>query len=318
MVADIVGSSLILQQDRPPGFDLYDTFKSILLPVLEKGGGFDIEFTGDDVSAIFRDCYSAVKTGFAVHKVLADWNSTLEGPSLSVRIGIHAGKHDDGAHQRNLPLVIASRLQSLGRADALCVTAPVIDEIKPVSPVYVQNAGMHSLGFSTSAPVFFVFDEKPRFLAYQQLLLGRIRHQYGDAVKLVLAAPVLLLFALLSATLFDVSNESRVQNVEVAAMNHFNAEKHGLEITSTSNLLREGLDAMPNINVVAANGKSTTDIRLVYSFQQLSGKVRFTWGIIQQHDREQVSGGDITGERENFANLQRQLVQAIISRLKEK
>lgn len=317
MVADIVGSSLILQQDRYSSFDLYGTFQSIMLPVIEAGGGFDIEFTGDDVSANFPDCQSAVKTGFAIHKSLASWNSSIQGPMLAVRIGIHTGVQGDETHQRNLPLVIASRLQSLGRTDALCVTASVIDNISPLSTFHVQRLGEQSLGHTFIAPVFYLLDEKPKFLTTQRLLFEGLRHQYADAAKLAIAAPAIMFLLIVAAVFFVVSAENRMQSIEVAEIKNFNAESHANELSSTGTLLRRALDSVPGINVVTGSEMLKADMRLVCSFQQLAGEVRLTWGIFEQDDRVQVTGGDITGKREDLPALQRQLAQSIISHLKE-
>lgn len=317
MVADIIGSSLILQQDRCPDFDLYGTFQSILLPVIERGGGVDIEFTGDDVTAIFWDCQSAVNTGFEIHKALNNWNSSLKGPALTVRVGIHAGKAGDDAIQQNLPLVVASRLQSLGRSDVLCVTASVIDEIDPASSLHVHYFGEHSLGLASITQVFYLLDEKPRFLVSQQLLFERLRNQYAGTVKRTIAVPAFLILILVAATFFVLSTETRIKNIEIAEVKNFSAEMYEIEISSIQTLFRTSLDAVPGVNVITGGGTSKTDFKLVSSFQQVAGNVRITWGVLQQDDRIQTKGGDITGKMENLANLQRQLVQNIISHLRE-
>ena len=317
MVADIIGSSLILQQDRCPDFDLYGTFQSILLPVIERGGGVDIEFTGDDVTAIFWDCQSAVNTGFAIHKALNNWNSSLKGPALTVRVGIHAGKAGDDATQQNLPLVVASRLQSLGRSEVLCVTASVIDEIDPVSSVHVRYSGEYSLGLASITQVFYLFDEKPKFLVSQRLLFERLRTQYAETVKRTIAVPAFLIFLLVAATFFVRSAETRIKNIEIAEVKNFSAEMHEIEISSIRTLFRTSLAAVPGINVITDSATSKTDLKLVSSFQLVAGNVRITWGVLQQDDRIQTKGGDITGKVENLAKLQRQLVQNIISHLGE-
>ena len=317
MVADIVGSSLILQQDRFFGFDLYGTFQSIMLPVIETGGGFDVEFTGDDVSAKFPDPQSAVKTGLAIHKTLASWNSSRLGPALAVRIGIHASTKSDETHQRILPLVIASRLQTLGRADALCVTPSVIDHIDPVSSVHLHYLGEHPLCHNFITPLYYLLDERPTFPAAQRLLFERLRHQYKAVAKFAIAAPAIVLFILVAAMFFVDSTENRMQNIEIVEIKNFDAENHADELNRIRTLLSTSLAAVPGMNVVGDSEVLNVDIQLVCSFQQRAGKIRLTWGIFEQDDRVQVTGGDITGKTENLAHLQRQLVHTVISHLKE-
>ena len=317
MVADIIGSSLIMQQDRHSDIDLYGTFQSILHTVIEKGGGFDIEFTGDDVSAGFPDSRSAVKTGFAIHQALDSWNSSVKGPVLAVRIGIHSGTPEDNARQRKLPLVVASRLQSLGSANALCVTGSVVDEIDPASSINVNYSGVYPLGLAPVSPVFYLLDGQSKFLASQRPMFELLRNKYTDTVKLAFTVPVLLSFIAVAAIYIFVSLETRIKNIEIAEVTNFNDDIHEQEIRSISTVLRKSLDAMPGINVVSSSGEPKSDFQLVCSYQQVAGKLRLTWGVLHHDGRVQITGGEITGKIENLASLQKQLVQNIISHLRK-
>lgn len=317
MVADIVGSSLIMQEDRYRDFDLHGTFQSLLQPVIEQGGGLDIEFTGDDVSARFRSYQSAVKAGFALHKALSDWNLAHRGPALTARIGIYAGDVSnvvDAERQQHLSLLAADRLQSLGRADALCVSTLVIDEVKPVFSAYVHSLEAHDLGVNQgAAPVYYFFATKPGFFTRQQLRYNCLNNQF--AKKIQRSFSLLLIFILMVAIFFFAIVENNSKIIEIAEIQNFSAESHESEIRSISRLLTNALNAAPGIALFPSSDTSHIDFRLVCSFQHVAGQVRLTWAILRQHDNEQVMGGDVTGKTEDMAKLEKQLVQIILYQL---
>lgn len=317
MVADIVGSSLIMQEDRYRDFDLHGTFQSLLQPVIEQGGGHDIEFTGDDVSARFRSYQSAVKTGFALHEALSEWNISHRGPALTARVGIYADNVSnlvDAERQQHLSLLVADRLQSLGRADALCVSTLGIDEVKPVFSAYVHSLGAHDLGVNQgTAPVYYYFANKPDFFTRQQLRYNCLNYQ--SVKKIQRSFSLLLIFILMVAIFFFTSVENNSKIIEIAEIQNFSAESHEAEISSISRLLTNGLNAAPGIALFPSSDSSHIDFRLVCSFQHVAGQVRLAWAILRQHDNEQIMGGDVTGKTEDMAKLEKQLVQIILYRL---
>ena len=332
MVADIIGSSLIMQQDQRKGIDLYETFQSLLVPLIEKNDGFAIEFTGDAVSASFSNLMSAIVAGFAIQDALEAWNFSATGPGLYARIGIYSTKYGNNEHQQQLSLAAATCLQSLGRADALCVSACMIGEINMDFPVFSYSRGKYDLGFlSEPAAVFYLYQERPGFLRRQELRLGHLNAAYCSQIKKVITSPAMAVpFVLVLAVLLFYSMKQSpyiiARDIEISETRDFTEGKFDREISNLNRLLKEEISSLAGISVLRSGQGSMLEtrlptdpaIRLVSSFQYNSDHVRLTWSVFQKDDSVQGSGGVVTGSIENLAVIERQFVQNILSELDSK
>ncbi|HEC27675.1 MAG TPA: adenylate/guanylate cyclase domain-containing protein [Gammaproteobacteria bacterium] len=332
MVADIVGSSLIMQKDQRKGVDLYETFQSILVPIIEKAVGFGIEFTGDAISASFRTCKSAVKAGFAIQEALDAWNLSSEGPGITARIGIHSSsKQGEKESQQQLSLAAATSLQSLGRADALCVSKTIIDEITPDFPVYAYPLGRHDLGFlSDTVPVFYLYEEKQAFLRRQGFLLEYLKTEYLDNLNVTIISPVVEIPLLVVATilfLMFASSKPEIEPryIEVTEIRDFSSGGFDKELSDMASRIQTSVNSIAGVYLLHIKGTSKPDtnagkkydsnsaFRLVFSFQQNAERVRLTWGIFERNGKVQVSGGVVTGSINKFAELERQVTENILA-----
>jgi len=330
MVADIVGSSLIMQEDQRKGIDLYETFQSILVPIIEKAVGFGIEFTGDAISASFRTCKSAVKAGFAIQEALDAWNLSSEGPGLTARIGIHSSKQGEEKSQQQLSLAAATCLQSLGRADALCVSRSIIDEISLDFPVYAYPLGRHDLGFlPDTVPVFYLYEEKQAFLRRQEFLLEYLKTEYLDSLKTAIISPVVEIPLLVVATILflmfaSIKPEIEARYIEVTEIRDFSSGGFDKELSDMSRRIQMSVNSIAGVHLLLKNAKNTdldaakkidsnSVFRLVFSFQKSADRVRLTWGIFQQNGKVQASGGVVTGSINKLAELERQITENILA-----
>ena len=330
MVADIVGSSLIMQDDQRKGYDLYDTFQSILVPIIEKAVGFGIEFTGDAVSASFRTCKSAVKTGFAIQQALDAWNRSSEGPDLTARIGIHSSIQGEEESQQQLSLAAATCLQSLGRADALCVSRNIIDEISPNFPVYAYPLGRHDLGFlPDTVSVFYLYEEKQAFLRRQGFLLEYLKTEYLDSMRSALISPVVEIPLLMVATILflsfaSINTVTNPRYIEVTEIKNLTSGGYDKELSDMTSRIQASVNSIAGVHLIRGETVSksglildketvsTTAFRLEVSFQKNTGQARLTWGIFLLNRKAQVSGGVITGSISNLAELERQITENIL------
>lgn len=332
MVADIIGSSLIMQEDQRKGIDLYETFQSILVPIIEKAVGFGIEFTGDAISASFRTCKSAVKTGFAIQEALDAWNLSSEGPGITARIGIYSSKQGEEESQQQLSLAAATCLQSLGRADALCVSKNIIDEITPDFPVYAYPLGRHDLGFlPDTVPVFYLYEEKQAFLRRQGFLLEYLKTEYLDSINATIISPVVEIPLLVVATILflifaSIKPEIETRYIEVTEIRDFSSGGFDKELSGMARRIQTSVNSIAGAHILHLKGASKPDtnadkkydsnsaFRLVFSFQQNAERVRLTWGIFEQNGKVQASGGVVTGSINNLAELERQITENILAR----
>ncbi|MFW2438520.1 MAG: hypothetical protein ACN4GR_04030 [Arenicellales bacterium] len=332
MVADIVGSSLIMQEDQRKGIDLYETFQSILVPLIEKKDGFAIEFTGDAVSACFSNFMSAIATGFAIQNALEARNLPAAGPGLNARIGIYSSQYGNNEYQQQLSLAAATCLQSLGRADALCVSACMINEINMGFPVFSYSRGKYDLGFlSEPAAVFYLYQERPGFLSRQKLRLGHLNAACCSQIKKVITSPAMAVPSLLvlAVLLFYSMKEDPytvVRDIEISETRDFTEGKFDREISKLNRVLKEEISSLAGISVLRPGQGSMLEtrlqahpaIRLVSSFQHNSDRVRLTWAVLQQDGSVQSSGGVVTGRLENLLVIESQFIQNILSELDSK
>ncbi|NOY16868.1 MAG: hypothetical protein GXP23_08055 [Gammaproteobacteria bacterium] len=331
MVADIVGSSLIMQEDQRKGIELYEAFQSILVPIIEKAPGFGIEFTGDAISASFRTCNAAVKTGFAIQEALEAWNLSSKGPGITVRIGIHACKQGEEKSQQQLSLAAATCLQSLGRADALCVSRNIIDEVPPDFPVYAYSLGRRDLGFlPDTVPVFYLYEEKQPFLRRQGFFLEHLKAEYLDSIKAVIVSPVVEIPLLVMGTILflmfaSTKPEIETRYIEVTEIRDFSNGGFDKELRDMTRRIQTSINSMAGVHPLHARGVSNPDLnadkkydsssvfRLVFSFQKNADRVRLTWGVFRQNGEVQASGGVVTGSIISLAELEGQIIENILA-----
>ena len=318
LAADLIGSSLIMQQDQFRDLDLFSLFRNLLVPEITKYGGQGVEFTGDEVTARCPESHSATRAGFAIHRALTTYNSSLSGPKLAVRIGIYSDSPaaEDSRHEF-LPRSYASFLQSIGRPDVLCISSAVQSEIKPGSASYAQLLAAHEAGFiPANDSVFYLFASRPGVWVRLRLQIGLMKRQAYEHVKLSGLTIALFTIAIASAAYLSSStHEMRVKHLELMPVIDFSADNHHAEISRFNGLLREGLSGVPGIKISRDNESMNSDLRLVCSFQQIANRLRLNWGLYQIHDGVQTAGGVLTGKLNNSRGLEEQLLQNVIAHL---
>lgn len=318
LAADMIGSSLIMQQDQFRDFDLFSVFRNLLVPEITTYGGQGVEFTGDEVSARFPDSLSATRAGFAIHRALTTYNSSLNGPKLAVRIGIYSdGPVAEGSRHEFPPRSCASFLQSIGRPDVLCISSAVQSEIKPGSANYAQILAAHESGYiPANDSVFYLFANRPGVWGRFRLQIGLMKRQAYEHVKLPGLTIALFTIAIASAAfLLSVTHEKKVMYLELEPVIDFSADNHHAEISRFNGLLREGLSGVPGIKISRGSQSASSDLRLVCSFQQIANRLRLNWGLYQIHDGVQTAGGVLTGKLNNSRGLEEQLLRNVITRL---
>jgi len=331
LVADIVGSSLIMQQDQRRESDLYETFQSILVPIIEKAVGFGIEFTGDAISASFRSCKSAVTTGFEIQKALEAWNFSSAGAGITARIGIHSSKLGEDESLQQLSLATATCLQSLGRADALCVCRDIIDNISPDTPVHAYPMGRHDLGFlADTVPVFYLFEEKQAFLRRQGFLLEYLKTEYLEKIRTSVISPAVEIPLLVTATLLflvfislkPVADPQVIDITEVRSLSNGVFSRELSDMARRIQVSVNSMDDIPRLHSVddlefdLPTGKendSNSASRLVLSLQKNKDQLRLTWGVFQQAGAVQISGGVVTGNINKLTEIERQVTEDVLA-----
>ena len=125
MFTDMVGYTALLQQDEPRARRDRNRQKAVLERHIQRHGGRILQFYGDGALSVFDSAIEAVASAVAIQRELS------EEPPVALRVGIHTGDivyDEEGVFGDGVN--VASRIQSLGTAGSVLVSAKVYDEIK--------------------------------------------------------------------------------------------------------------------------------------------------------------------------------------------
>ncbi|HEX5653322.1 MAG TPA: adenylate/guanylate cyclase domain-containing protein, partial [Chitinophagaceae bacterium] len=125
MFTDIVGYTAFMQQDEEKALDIIKHYNATLDKYVSQFNGRVSNFYGDGSLCIFSSATDAVNASLCVQKELGT------EPVVPLRIGIHIGEvfFEDGKALGD-GVNVASRVQSLGQANTIFISAEVYDKIK--------------------------------------------------------------------------------------------------------------------------------------------------------------------------------------------
>ncbi|MCX6151977.1 MAG: tetratricopeptide repeat protein [Ignavibacteriales bacterium] len=125
MFTDIVGYTLLMQENEKSAKELRDRHRRVLEKCVLLHKGSILQYYGDGTLTIFGSVIEAVKCAISIQKELQ------KEPKIPLRIGIHAGDivyDDDGVYGDGVN--IASRIQSLSVPGGILISDKVNDEIR--------------------------------------------------------------------------------------------------------------------------------------------------------------------------------------------
>ena len=147
MFTDIVGYTKLMQQSEDSALQVRKRHREVFEPITLKYDGEILQYYGDGTLSIFASTVSAVKCACELQKQF------LTKPKIPVRIGIHSGDiivSDTEVIGDSVNL--AARVESLGVAGSVLISAKVAEEIKNQEDLSVIHLGRFHLKN----------DEKPR------------------------------------------------------------------------------------------------------------------------------------------------------------
>ena len=125
MFTDVVGYTALMQRDEEAARIVRRRHRQVLEAAVSRHGGDLLQYMGDGSLTTFPSVVDAVRAAIEVQRGLR------QDPVVPLRIGIHQGdiSYDtQGAYGDSVN--IASRIQSLGTAGSILVSAKAYDEIK--------------------------------------------------------------------------------------------------------------------------------------------------------------------------------------------
>ena len=136
MFTDIVGYTKLMQKSESTAMLIRQRHRDIFETTTRNFGGQIIQYYGDGTLSIFKSTVTAVKCGVELQKQF------LEQPVVPLRIGIHTG--DIILKEADIigdSVNVAARIESLGVAGSVLVSAKVAGEIKNHEDLPVKHLG---------------------------------------------------------------------------------------------------------------------------------------------------------------------------------
>ncbi len=156
MFTDVVGYTTLMQQDEESARIARRRHREELEAAVEAHGGDLLQYLGDGSLTVFPNVVDAVQAAIEVQKGLR------EDPAVPLRIGIHQGDiayDTQGAYGDSLN--IAARIQSLGTAGSILISAKAYDEIKNQPDIATTSLGEFELkNVDHSLEVFGIVSEE--------------------------------------------------------------------------------------------------------------------------------------------------------------
>ena len=316
LATDIIGYSILTQNDQRKAIDLLETYQSILIPLIEKEGGAAIVCTGDAITASFTSTLSAIRAGFAIQNALKDWSQSTPASKLTTRIGIHTCSCDNNGYLQQLSQTMATSLEQLGCAKALCVSMEVIERIRHEMSFHDYPLGPQVLEYlPVPVRIFYLYEEKPGFLTRHTLQLKYLKNEYVDRFlnRYTLTASMASIL-LVSVLIFNTA-ASETRYIEFEEIKNFSEDNYKSEVDELLRQLKFRFDHMPGPKLSNDKSKQQSDMKLVCSFQQIRNNAQLSWAVYEQDGEIQTAGGVVSADIDDIDDLEELLVQDIITEI---
>ncbi|MDA2937617.1 response regulator, partial [Acidobacteria bacterium AH-259-A15] len=132
MFTDIVGYSVLAQEDEMLALELLGEHQRLLRPIFAKHGGREVKTMGDSFLVEFASVFEAVRCAISIQKTLAEHNAPIPTERrIQIRIGLHVGDvilQDNDVFGNGVN--IASRIESLAHPGGICVSEDVARQVR--------------------------------------------------------------------------------------------------------------------------------------------------------------------------------------------
>jgi adenylate cyclase len=156
LAADMVGFSRLMELDETGTLSRLKACRSDFLdPTIERNTGRIIKTTGDGMLVEFSSVVDAVRAALDMQTLMKEANAGLD-PSerIQFRMGINLGDVIvDGDDIFGDGVNIAARIEPLAKADGICITASVCNELTNKLDIQIEDMGERKLK-NISRPVY--------------------------------------------------------------------------------------------------------------------------------------------------------------------
>src|SRR5262245_16319752 len=133
LAADVAGYSRLMEQDEAGTFErLRAHRKELFEPEIEKHHGHVFKLMGDGLLAEFGSLVDAVECAVLLQRGMAERNNGLpDDRRIDIRMGLHLGDVIvEGEDRHGDAVNVVARLQQLAEPGGICVSRPVVQDVK--------------------------------------------------------------------------------------------------------------------------------------------------------------------------------------------
>jgi len=144
---DVKGYVRLLAKDEAGTIRTLNTYKGVMVTLIQQSGGRGIDAPGDNVLAEFSSVMDAVRCAVEIQKELKNRNDELpESLKMEFRIGINLGEVSEKEEKIfGDGLNVAARIQSLADAGGICLSGVVYEQVKNKLEFSYEYIGKHTV-----------------------------------------------------------------------------------------------------------------------------------------------------------------------------
>lgn len=296
MFTDMVGYTLLMQQNEQLAMQKRDRSKKTIEDSLEKHGGKLLQFYGDGTLSIFSSAVSAINSAVEMQ------TQFLMEPKIDVRIGIHSGDvlmDDSGIYGDSVN--VASRIESLSTPGGIFISEKMFDEVKNMESITAKSLGYFELK-NVKQPMQVYAITNPGIVVPS-------RDELKGKTKTTLNGIAVLPFASMSS---DPENEVFCDGITEELINVL-AQVDGLQVISrTSAFAFKGKNE--DIREIAA--KLNVQKIIEGSVRKAGNKIRITAQLINAADGCHFWSATYDRSMEDIFAVQDEISRAIANKLR--
>src|SRR5512135_1905404 len=145
--ADVKGYSRLMGEDEEWAFHTLNTYKDMMVGLIQQHRGRVVGTAGDSVLAEFGSVVDAVQCAVEIQQVLRAKNAVVpENRKMEFRIGINLGDViEEGDTIYGDGVNIAARVEGLAEAGGICISESAYQQIENKLPLRYDYAGEHEV-----------------------------------------------------------------------------------------------------------------------------------------------------------------------------
>jgi len=172
MFTDIVGYTAMMQTDEKKAVAVIKHYNATLEELVARYNGQVLNYYGDGSLCIFQNATDAANCSLAIQEELK------KEPAVPLRIGLHVGEvFFEDAKALGDGVNVASRIQSLGQANTILVSAEFYDKIKNNSSITTASLGHFDFKNVDRPMEVFALANKGLFIPQRKSLEGKLKEK---------------------------------------------------------------------------------------------------------------------------------------------